>query len=192
METSMLLNVVLATIALLGLCLVARLWESLSVEWTRQRIFRLRDELFDDALAGRVSFQAPAYRVLRDRLNGYIRFSHTCSWLSIFVTYFTVKRSSALLEEFNQAEQAWERDLKLVPAEAARRLERIDERASQIMAWHMVIGSPGALVASVSIGIGYLVGRSTAQAIGEIFGHVAEIAAFFSEKALARSASSTH
>jgi hypothetical protein len=67
----------------LGLCLlvvlVLFLWREYRVDVFRQRIFLIRDELFDLAAEGRISFDAPAYGSLRTILNGYIRFAHKMS-----------------------------------------------------------------------------------------------------------------
>lgn len=42
----------------------------------RQKMFKLRDKLFDEASSGKVSFDAPAYGMLRGAMNGFIRFGH--------------------------------------------------------------------------------------------------------------------
>jgi hypothetical protein len=42
----------------------------------RQRLFNVRDELFDAGAAGVIPFDHPAYGMLRKTLNGCIRFAH--------------------------------------------------------------------------------------------------------------------
>jgi len=42
----------------------------------RQNLFEVRDSLFDDARAGKIAFDSPAYRNTRLMLNGMIRFGH--------------------------------------------------------------------------------------------------------------------
>lgn len=42
----------------------------------RQKMFKLRDDLFDDAASGKISFDSPAYGMLRNAMNGFIRFGH--------------------------------------------------------------------------------------------------------------------
>jgi hypothetical protein len=39
----------------------------------RQDVFGLRDELWDFAASGQISFDDPAYRLLRQLMNGFIR-----------------------------------------------------------------------------------------------------------------------
>jgi hypothetical protein len=45
----------------------------------RQRVFQLRDELFDFAAEGHISFDDPANGVLRGSMNSMIRFAHKMS-----------------------------------------------------------------------------------------------------------------
>lgn len=42
----------------------------------RQKLFALRDELFDEATKGELPFDNPAYGMLRTTMNGFIRFAH--------------------------------------------------------------------------------------------------------------------
>lgn len=74
---------VTSVVTALGLCLLAVLilflWREHRVDVFRQRIFLIRDELFDLAADGSMSFDDPAYGSLRTLLNGYIRFAHKVS-----------------------------------------------------------------------------------------------------------------
>jgi hypothetical protein len=55
----------------------------------RQKVFTLRDELFDYAASGKVSFDDPAYRHLRLLMNRVIRYTHRISfWQLIGVSIF--------------------------------------------------------------------------------------------------------
>jgi hypothetical protein len=67
----------------IGLCLLAIqalfLWREYRIDAFRQRIFEIRDELFDYAAEGGIPFDHPAYGALRGLLNGYIRFAHKMS-----------------------------------------------------------------------------------------------------------------
>lgn len=56
------------------------LYNTFRVESIRQRIFSLRDELFDEALKGNISFNSQAYIATRSMLNGVIRYSHRISF----------------------------------------------------------------------------------------------------------------
>jgi hypothetical protein len=54
------------------------------LQWTatdhaRNEMFAARDELFDEALAGRVSFDDQNYRIIRAAINANIRYAHVGS-----------------------------------------------------------------------------------------------------------------
>ncbi len=49
---------------------------SYQVDAFRQRMFALRDEWFDYADSGGISFEHAAYRNVRNMMNGHIRFAH--------------------------------------------------------------------------------------------------------------------
>lgn len=51
-------------------------WRTCRIDVLRQRLFELRDELFDYARSGNVRFDEPAYYLLRRNINGMIRFAH--------------------------------------------------------------------------------------------------------------------
>ena len=42
----------------------------------RQNMFAIRDELFDFAADGNIAFDHPAYMMLRNQMNGFIRYAH--------------------------------------------------------------------------------------------------------------------
>ena len=54
-------------------------WQRILVDLLRQRLFEIRDNVFDIAADGRISFDDPAYRFLRDFLNTIIRFADRVS-----------------------------------------------------------------------------------------------------------------
>src|SRR4051812_7789845 len=51
-------------------------WKEYWVEYTRQDLFELRDELFMMAARGELSFDSAGYNVLRSYFNGAIQFTH--------------------------------------------------------------------------------------------------------------------
>jgi hypothetical protein len=76
-------------LATYGGCLLAILllflWRELRIEVFRQRIFQIRDELFDFAAEGNISFNDPAYGALRTSMNSLIRFAHKMSFFHAFL-----------------------------------------------------------------------------------------------------------
>lgn len=61
------------------------LWRRSCQEVLRQRLFSLRDELFDFARTGVVDFEEPAYVLVRGTINSVIRFSHQISVTRLFI-----------------------------------------------------------------------------------------------------------
>jgi hypothetical protein len=68
------------------------------VDKFRQEMFAMRDEMFDYAGCGQISFNHPAYTQLRNLANGLIRFAHRMTFwriLMIFAlcSFFGVRRT---------------------------------------------------------------------------------------------------
>lgn len=58
------------------------------IDLYRQRMFELRQELFRLAADGNIDFDDPAYGITRTTLNGFIRFAHRVTWLSLLAAWF--------------------------------------------------------------------------------------------------------
>lgn len=65
------------------------LWQRYVIDVTRQQLFELRDQLFDLAADGKLSFQSETYKILRKVFNTSIRFAHEADWVHIYVFYIT-------------------------------------------------------------------------------------------------------
>lgn len=65
------------------------LYKDLMIDIFRQKIFILRDELFDYAASGHIDFNHPAYGTMRRAMNGFIRFAHRLDLLhAVFIMLF--------------------------------------------------------------------------------------------------------
>ncbi len=62
------------------------------VDHTRQRLFKIRDDLFKKAEEGIVPFDSKAYGIARVTLNGMIRFAHDLSFFRILIILLTYKK----------------------------------------------------------------------------------------------------
>lgn len=70
-------NVLYSVISLLIIAsLVFWLYRQYVLDSFRQRMFALRDEFFDEARSGAISYSSPAYGMLRSTMNGILRFGH--------------------------------------------------------------------------------------------------------------------
>src|ERR1039458_5580760 len=66
--------------------LVLKLWPSLRLDTFRQHMFVVRDELFDYAASGKIGFNDPAYKLLRQSMNGFIRYAHQLTFFRLIFT----------------------------------------------------------------------------------------------------------
>lgn len=100
-------NEILSGCAFLGLSFVILFglrWYRLDAY--RQRLFDLRDDLFNYALSGRISFQDPRYRDLRLRINSLIRYAHTATFIS-FVCGTVFAKKQKKKEAIGEAVSLW-------------------------------------------------------------------------------------
>ncbi len=78
----------LITVLALGL-LIYGPWQRQCEDWGRQQLFEIRDSIFNLAADGRIGFDDPRYRTIRDSINTLIRFMHECTWPRlIYLTLF--------------------------------------------------------------------------------------------------------
>lgn len=145
MNDTLIYNAISTLISLLFLCLLA-FWgyRKVQLDWFRQEMFILRDELFIDARDGLIEFQHPAYGLLRQTMNGYIRFGHDLSLLHLIIraTFFRYQWPT----EMTFASQ-WERATTQLPEETQKKLSDYRARMDLLVAQRLLFGSVGSLVA---------------------------------------------
>lgn len=81
-------NYLALTLLLFVLLILRRMYRE---DRFRQNMFALRDELFDYAMSGAISFDHPAYTILRTSMNGMIRFAHRVTVTHMLFAYFLGK-----------------------------------------------------------------------------------------------------
>jgi hypothetical protein len=103
-------------------------------------MFSVRDELFDYAAAGNISFNDPAYVLLRQQMNGMIRYGHQLTLFRVLVTW--VIRAMAGGNHTFLWHDSWERALSNVKSEEVRqKLRWFHDRSAAVAAKHLVSGS---------------------------------------------------
>lgn len=83
---------VLSSLISIALLMVLLFWlyPDYRTDVFRQKMFRLRDDLFDEAVKGKISFNDQAYGMLRNAMNGHIRFAHQSNvWQVLLFALFT-------------------------------------------------------------------------------------------------------
>jgi hypothetical protein len=106
----------------------------------RQKLFALRNELFDLALAGDVSFETPAYQTLRTTINGFIRFAHHMQFGGLAI--FIVNEELAKDDAPDVFEQRWASQTANLPPERVAKLNALLMGVHRLAAEQLVLCSP--------------------------------------------------
>jgi hypothetical protein len=110
------------------------------IDALRDRLFAVREKLFDYAAQGGISFDDPAYTKLRMLINGLIRFAHRLTFMRfamgvLFMEWRDQPCDKKLLVEWREA-------LNALPPEASRELRDLHGSAIVLVVRHLVTGSP--------------------------------------------------
>ncbi len=100
------------------------LYQQYRIDKVRYELFKIRDELFDYATTGKISFNDPAYTMLRQTLNGMIRFAHRTNILTLFILHFV---------NFKKPEIAFRKKFQ----EELKRLDRTNQETLSAYLWEM-------------------------------------------------------
>src|SRR6266481_3257611 len=153
------MTIVLSSLVSLLLLLFFFFWlyRDYRMDLLRQRLFALRDELFDLAQGGALSFDHPAYGLLRTTLNGFIRFGGRLGM--VLVLWIVWRRPDKLLEESGERGffQRWLDSRRELDEQTGQKLDGIMTRMHVAVLEHLVLTSLTLFVALVPlIAVGFL------------------------------------
>lgn len=134
--------------ALASLMILFFLLRSYRVEALRDRLFAVRQELFDCARTGTVEFTDPAYATLRRLINSLIRYAHQ---LTLFRVSLGSRWAGDAQDPGKTALAEWKQAVSLLPPETQKKLEDIHAQALMLVVRHIVLGSPIAVALGVCI-----------------------------------------
>jgi hypothetical protein len=104
-------------------------------------MFSLRDELFDYAASGKISFTHPAYRLLRQSMNGFIRHGHRLSLFQIVMGTLMWK-SFGDPPTFDWTNR-WNTALASIQdREVMAEMVKFHQRSTMLVSERVVLGSP--------------------------------------------------
>lgn len=131
--------------------IVFRLWPNHRTDRFRQEMFDVRDKLFDYAATGNIAFSDPAYRLLRQNMNGFIRYAH-------HITFFRLMCNLVRWNLHQQYPLSWtanfQEALNDVHDESVRKaLEKLHLVALENVAARLATGSPVLMVAVSVVGV---------------------------------------
>ncbi len=116
-------------------------YRSLCTDWFRQRVFELRDELFNYAADGKINFDDPAYGMLRQTMNGYIRFAHqTTGWHGLVFAVFFRKADRQYMQQ--SVEENWSKAVGALSPDARQHIESLRDKLETVGAVHLLLSAP--------------------------------------------------
>ena len=127
-------------------------WIPYRVDSFRQRLFELRDELFEYAKAGNREFTDPAYVNLRRAINALIRYGHRVTISKILIGMVVLKNSGRSPMANDAAE--WEKHVAAIEdEETKRRMSGFGNEMLKTVLTHTILISPMTIAALVLIAI---------------------------------------
>ncbi|HVB99173.1 MAG TPA: hypothetical protein VNJ12_07580 [Candidatus Dormibacteraeota bacterium] len=119
------------------------LWPAQRVDMFRQQLFALRDEAFDLAADGKIAFDHEAYVLLRQLINGFIRYAHNITPFRFTLAFLSWKLVAR--HPTRDWAQAWNEAVEKVPDEAARlKMKEFYSRLAVLVGGQLVL-TPEAL-----------------------------------------------
>jgi hypothetical protein len=111
------------------------------VDTFRQRMFAIRDALFDYAADGYIAFDDPAYLALRRQMNGMIRYGHQLTVFRALMSGFLKYLSgSAQTLSWNHE---WESALSALKSDEQRKqMNAFHQQGLRLATRHLLAGSP--------------------------------------------------
>lgn len=131
----------LSVVAIFWLIVIFKMIPEVRLDSFRQGMFTVRDEMFDYAAEGNISFEHPAYVLLRRQLNGYIRFAHD---LTVFRILMRVAAHKIRGEQQSSIWHAdWEKAIQSIHnSDVENQLRNFHHRALMLAVKRLLFGSP--------------------------------------------------
>ena len=133
------LFIVYMLITLIGLVILSFIYKQYKkamLEFYRMDIFELRDELFDYAAEGNISFDNESYQLMRTLLNGYLRYAENLD-ISRFQKYQKAVKEKQLSSD-NFFKQQYSQKSRALTNEQKEKLDKYLLRSAFIAATYMV------------------------------------------------------
>ena len=109
------------------------------LEVFRQRLFSLRNALFDFAAVGGISFTNPVYRATRKRINSLIRFGHNVNSLHALLVWYDCRRDPLFRKDLLELNEQLHAELEKLPRPARDRIQSTYEQMDKILADYLLL-----------------------------------------------------
>ena len=120
-------------------------WRELRLDSLRDSLFALRYRLFIYAASNRIPFDHPTYKILRELINGMIRFAHKLSFGRLFVA--VLAEHTRPDPRWTDAMEHWRGAVEKLPKDSRDTLISIHDDMFRIVIKHMAVGNPIMLLA---------------------------------------------
>ena len=118
-----------------------KLYRDYRLDCFRQKLFALRDELFDLAARGDITFDDPAYGMLCGTVNGNIQFGHKFGFLEMLPLLLLSHKDSPAKEMASRYDRKWETRCNKLPEQTKKELHSIKNRLHLYRFEHIVFTS---------------------------------------------------
>lgn len=140
-ETQLAVVLQFSVVALIWAFLIFKVIPDWRLDGFRQKMFSIRDEMFDYAADGNISFDHPAYIMLRHQMNGFIRHGHQLTVFRCLMMVAIRKVQGAPLKTSWHSE--WEKSLDSLKGDEIRGvLKSFYQRSMWLAAKRLLFGSP--------------------------------------------------
>ncbi len=134
-------NFIISLAAIFFICvLVFWLYRDYELDVFRQKMFKLRDKLFDEARAGNISFDDDVYGILRSTMNGSIRYAHRMNFLYVVGLYIALKGRPPL--EDNSFSERLKKKKSQLSDEQRKLIDKYQMKMEFYMLEHVLFSSP--------------------------------------------------
>jgi hypothetical protein len=111
------------------------LWRDYRLDSFRDDVFSIRDQMFVFAANGNITFDHPAYTILRNRMNVLLRYGHAFTLTRLVL----IKLTHPLLK--NDLMEKWESAVEQLPVETQVRMKEFNLRLTVSVFQHIVYSS---------------------------------------------------
>jgi hypothetical protein len=130
-------------------------WRNYRIDKFRDDLFALRNELFDYAAKGGISFDETAYGTLRNTINGLLRYAERISFMHTVLanTVQRLRPSPVYAKMF----QRWTLALNRLEEPQRDAIQRFNARLNRLLIRHVVTSSPlPMLIVMVYVSVSFL------------------------------------
>ncbi len=111
------------------------------VDRFREKMFSLRDEFFDEAMKENINFNDYAYGLLRNTMNGFIRYAHRVSFFDCLVKNIFLNSKSKTCHEFCFSKK-WKKATTSIDKRKAEIFNKYREKMQVLVFFHILLNSP--------------------------------------------------